>query len=61
MLFQRGPEFNSKHPHGGLKASIKRSDAFYWHADRALLHLKEYINKYILKIRKDVSQERFYS
>jgi hypothetical protein len=40
----RGPKFNSQQPHGGLRPSIKGSDALFWHvgihADRALPHLK---------------------
>ena len=38
----KGPEFNSKQPHGGSQSSILVSDALFWHADiyagRAPIH-----------------------
>jgi len=39
-----GPEFKSQHPHDGVQPSVMRSDALFWHADRALTYIK-YINR----------------
>ena len=36
----KGPEFNSRQPHGGSQPSVMRSDALFWpagiHTDRIL-------------------------
>jgi hypothetical protein len=33
-------EFNSQQPCGGSKPSVLGSDAFFWHANRALIDIK---------------------
>jgi hypothetical protein len=37
----RGPEFNSQQTHGGSQPLVMGSDALFWHANRALIYLKE--------------------
>ena len=55
----RGPEFNSKQPHGGSQPCIMRSGVLFWqagtHGGRTVYIINEYILKKTQKARNHVS------